>query len=94
MNNNIGALWVKQSARGQYMTGNIEINGVKTQIVCFLNDRKTKETQPDWNILVSTMPSSGASTKTVAQEETNQEELNNDRPEYPEPEVDPNDIPF
>lgn len=44
----LGALWVKQSARGDYMTGTIA--GV--QVVCFLNDRKTGN-QPDWRVLKS-----------------------------------------
>ena len=46
----IGALWEKTSARGVYMTGNIEINGEKVGIVCFRNDQKTGK-QPDWRIL-------------------------------------------
>lgn len=47
--NEIGALWSKTSARGEYMTGTI--NGVK--VVCFKNDRKSSEKQPDWRVLKS-----------------------------------------
>jgi len=42
----LGALWVKTSARGEFMTGTI--NGVA--VVCFKNDRKTGN-QPDWRVL-------------------------------------------
>ena len=45
----LGALWLKQSARGDYMTG--EIGGVK--VVCFPNTRKTSDRQPDWRVLKS-----------------------------------------
>lgn len=45
----IGALWLKQSARGDYMTG--EIGGVK--VVCFPNIRKSSDRQPDWRVLKS-----------------------------------------
>ena len=45
----LGALWLKTSARGDYMTGTI--NGVN--VVCFKNDRKTESKQPDWRVLKS-----------------------------------------
>jgi uncharacterized protein (DUF736 family) len=47
--NEIGALWLKESQRGEYMTGTI--NGVR--VVCFRNDRKSSEKQPDWRVLKS-----------------------------------------
>jgi uncharacterized protein (DUF736 family) len=43
----LGALWEKQSGRGQYFTGTI--NGQK--VVVFKNDRKSSENQPDWRVL-------------------------------------------
>lgn len=44
----IGALWEKTSARGPYMTGNV--NG--EQVVLFRNDRKAAGSKaPDWRIL-------------------------------------------
>lgn len=46
----IGALWVKTSARGDYLTGTI--NGVK--VVVFANTYKTTEKQPDWRVYKST----------------------------------------
>lgn len=52
----LGALWIKTSARGEYMTG--EINGVK--VVCFPNDRKPAGSNaPDWRVLKS-KPRQGA----------------------------------
>lgn len=48
----IGALWKKVSKNtgNEYFTGEIEINGEKHGIVMFYN-KKTKETQPDFNII-------------------------------------------
>lgn len=45
----LGALWIKTSAKGEYMTGTIEgIGGV----VVFRNDRKKPgDKTPDWRIL-------------------------------------------
>ena len=47
--NELGALWIKSGARGEYMTGTI--NG--QPVVVFRNDRKTGN-QPDWRVLKST----------------------------------------
>lgn len=47
--NELGALWIKDGTKGEYMTG--EIAGVK--VVCFRNDRKVGK-QPDWRVLKST----------------------------------------
>lgn len=50
----IGALWLKMSNNGKkFYSGNIEIEGKKIQIVAFPNDYKTKENQPDIQILLS-----------------------------------------
>lgn len=45
----IGALWQKTSARGDYMAGTV--NGVK--VVVFKNTRKSSEKHPDWRVLKS-----------------------------------------
>lgn len=46
--NELGALWVKTSGRGEYMTG--QINGVG--VVVFRNDRKAAgSNQPDWRVM-------------------------------------------
>jgi uncharacterized protein (DUF736 family) len=46
--NEIGALWVRTSAKGDYMTG--EINGVK--VVCFRN-KSDHDKAPAWRVLKS-----------------------------------------
>lgn len=46
--NEIGALWIKQSSKGEYMTGTID--GKK--VVVFRNNKKTDK-QPDWRVLLS-----------------------------------------
>ncbi len=46
--NEVGALWIKTSARGEYMTGNI--NG--EPVVIFRNERKPEGSKaPDWRVL-------------------------------------------
>ncbi len=47
--NELGALWIKSSSRGEFMTGTI--NGVA--VVVFKNDRKSSANQPDWRVLKS-----------------------------------------
>ncbi len=46
--NEIGALWIKQYSKGEYMTGTID--GKK--VVVFRNNKKTDK-QPDWRVLLS-----------------------------------------
>lgn len=44
----LGALWIKTSARGDYMTG--VVNG--QPVVCFKNDTKAEGSkQPDWRVM-------------------------------------------
>ena len=52
-NGEIGALWAKTSARGEYFTGSIEIDGVKHVIVVFKNTSKRSDKAPDFRILRS-----------------------------------------
>ena len=47
----LGALWSKRSAKGEYFTGNLEINGEKIGVVVFSNDKRGNEKAPDWRIL-------------------------------------------
>lgn len=50
----IGALWLKESKNGnKFMAGNIEIGGVRHDIVMFKNVNKSKTNQPDYHILPS-----------------------------------------
>ena len=47
--NEIGALWLKKGAKGEYMTGTV--NG--TKVVLFPVENKANEKQPDWRIFLS-----------------------------------------
>ena len=51
--NQLGALWIKESEKGQYMSGYIEIDGKKINIVCFKNTYKKEDKHPDWQVLKS-----------------------------------------
>ena len=46
----LGSLWCKTSSKAKYMTGEIKINGVKTRLIVFANNRKDKDIQPDFEI--------------------------------------------
>jgi hypothetical protein len=90
----IGALWVKKNQRGDFMTGYIEVEGQKVEIVCFPNGYKTQEKHPDFRIMIS---QPRQQRDPVAEEARNQEELNNlgtvtHAPN--EEEIDPSTIPF
>jgi uncharacterized protein (DUF736 family) len=50
----IGALWRKTNARGEeFMTGSVTFEGVKKDIVVFLNGYKKSDKQPDFRILLA-----------------------------------------
>ena len=51
--NDLGACWEKQGQYGTYMTGLLEIDGVKIPIVLFKTKEKKSEKSPDWRILKS-----------------------------------------
>jgi len=47
----IGALWTKQGAKGEFMSGEVTIGGVKHEVTIFRNDfKKPGERTPDWRI--------------------------------------------
>jgi uncharacterized protein (DUF736 family) len=50
----IGALWLKDGKAGKFMSGNLEINGQKVQIMVFKNTKKADLKQPDYRIVQST----------------------------------------
>jgi len=52
-NDQIGAMWIKEGQRGKYMSGVIEINGEKINIVVFKNGYKKEDKHPDYRILKS-----------------------------------------
>lgn len=50
----IGAFWLKTAKSGtKYMSGSIEIEGEKHDIVVFKNDYKTEERHPDYKIYLN-----------------------------------------
>lgn len=54
MSRKIGALWARKTQDGKsYLSGVIQDIGGDIQIVVFRNDRKEKENQPDFSILLS-----------------------------------------
>jgi uncharacterized protein (DUF736 family) len=63
--NELGALWIKRSSKGEYMTG--MVNGVP--VVVFRNDRKREGSNaPDWRVLKS-KPQDGRATSRPAHSE-------------------------
>ena len=58
-NEKIGALWKKSNARGEFLSGEIEINGTKPRVVVFPNAKTHPETgqvnenYPDYSILLA-----------------------------------------
>lgn len=97
----IGALWLRNSKDGskKYMSGVISDLRGDIQIVIFENDRKEKDNQPDFNILVSEKEEE----KKVEQSGFGAFDNQQDPPgpetsektiEYPEDEINPDDIPF
>jgi len=50
-NDKIGALWLKEDKNGKkYMSGEIELNGEKVNILIFKNKYKKKDSHPDYII--------------------------------------------
>jgi hypothetical protein len=49
----LGALWQKSSSKGDYFSGQIEINGTKHDVVIFANGYKQEDKHPDWIIYKS-----------------------------------------
>ena len=102
-NNNIGALWNKKAKDGRpFMTGKIMIGTAvdreegtqkEINIVCFLNDRKTKDNQPDWHILIA-RPREDKTSGTSSSAKTPQETRPSALQGQPEEEIRPESIPF
>jgi len=53
MNNSIGALWKRLGKNGEYLSGNVVVDGKKIEIVVFLNDKGENEKRPDYRIYLS-----------------------------------------
>jgi len=85
-NDKIGALWERVGNKGPWMSGEIEIDGVKHSVVVFKNTFKEKDTQPDWNILKS-KPREGGQQRPAPQEQQT-------RSYHPVADVDDESVPF
>jgi len=51
-NAKIGCFWNKQGNNGDYMSGELVLNGEKHRIVAFKRDKRN-EKEPDWDIKFS-----------------------------------------
>jgi len=50
----IGAFWIKKSKKGMtFMSGTVEIDGKKTEVVVFKNDKGDNEKRPDYRMYES-----------------------------------------
>lgn len=47
----IGALWKKQGKRGEFLSGELELDGKRQRVVVFPIDRKPNPNAPDFRIL-------------------------------------------
>jgi hypothetical protein len=54
-NRKCGALWIKEGKGGEFMSGELIINGNKVSIVAFKR-KKLNDKEPDWDILKSKEP--------------------------------------
>lgn len=50
----LGAMWNKSGSNGPYMSGEVEVNGVKVRVVAFVNTYKDDDKKPDWILYKST----------------------------------------
>jgi len=47
---NIGSLWLKDGAKGKYMSGEMELFGTKLHVFVFKNDKDGVEKRPDYRV--------------------------------------------
>ena len=59
-----GALWIKTSTKGEYMTGSITLGNQTVKVVAFKNTNKKNPNEPDWRILESKPLSPTSTTET------------------------------
>lgn len=57
----IGALWIKKSKKGTYLSGILNDISGDIRIAVFKNDKKEKESHPDYRIVVMTDDRQGQS---------------------------------
>jgi hypothetical protein len=63
-NEKIGCFWLKQNDKGEYMSGELLIDGEKHKIVAFRRDKRN-DREPDWDIKFSKPKEEGINTKKV-----------------------------
>ena len=49
----IGAFWKRESSNQKFLSGKIEIEGKKMEVVMFTNNFKEKDNQPDYRLYLS-----------------------------------------
>ena len=82
MSKKIGALWIREKDGRKYMSGVLNDLAGDINIAVFKNDRKEKENQPDYNIVISERP-----------QENKSKEINKEMPTIENQEVE-EDLPF
>lgn len=80
-----GALWIKTSVKGEYMTGNITIGNQTVKVVAFKNTDKKNPKEPDWRILESKPLSPTSTTETPTNAISSVTDDAGSTPEYPLP---------
>lgn len=90
--NEIGALWKRTGAKGEYFTGTVTINGQAIELRVFKNDYKKMDKHPDFKVFLSVPDDQPAppTEPTISHNDRSASVL----PDYPEEQIDPNDIPF
>ncbi len=69
-NESIGALWINEGQKGEFLAGKITIDGVTTSIVVFKNNYKNADSHPDYRIFLSNKQE-----KKIPQQTKDEEEL-------------------
>jgi len=49
----IGALWLKEGKSGKFLSGMVEIDGKKINLMVFRNTRKQEDRHPDYTINIT-----------------------------------------
>ena len=49
----IGAFWTRESSKGKYLSGSIELEGKKVKVVMFPNRYKDNDKKPDYVLYLS-----------------------------------------
>lgn len=49
----IGAFWKRESSSQKFLSGKIEVEGKKLEVILFTNKYKEKDNQPDYRLFLS-----------------------------------------